>query len=450
MSAISRSVDNRTHINRRCEASNTLNDYAPKEETVFLSGGLTLAHGELVQAALRGMGYRFISLDEPDFESFRLGKIYGNKAQCNPTYFTVGNLIKYLTHLRDEEKMPTEEIIRRYVYITAGGCGPCRFGMYVTEYKKALRDAGFEGFRITSFDHEKGIFQGEDADGLIDYTPAFFIRLAKAVLVGDVLNLIGYQIRPYERTAGETDRVLARCRRDVAKSFERNRALLPVLWRCRRTLQGIARDTSLRKPRVMVIGEFWASLTEGDGSYGLYRFLESEGAECIPQPIVNRLLLNIWDAKYAAMQRAALPGEKAVDFSPLKTRALIAAADKAVRWHFALYARILGLTRYRLPDMDKLADLAKGYYNLECNGGEGHLEVAHLLEAVKEDLADLVISVKPFGCMPSSGVSDGVQSLVTARYPEANFLAIETSGEGAANFYSRVQMALFKAKEKMK
>jgi predicted nucleotide-binding protein (sugar kinase/HSP70/actin superfamily) len=49
--------------------------------------------------------------------------------------------------------------------------------------------------------------------------------------------------------------------------------------------------------------------------------------------------------------------------------------------------------------------------------------------------------------MPSSGVSDGVQALVTARYPQANFLSVETSGEGAANFYSRVQMALFKAKE---
>ncbi len=49
--------------------------------------------------------------------------------------------------------------------------------------------------------------------------------------------------------------------------------------------------------------------------------------------------------------------------------------------------------------------------------------------------------------MPSSAVSDGIQSLVTNRFPEANFLSIETSGEGAANFYSRVQMALFKAKQ---
>jgi predicted nucleotide-binding protein (sugar kinase/HSP70/actin superfamily) len=48
--------------------------------------------------------------------------------------------------------------------------------------------------------------------------------------------------------------------------------------------------------------------------------------------------------------------------------------------------------------------------------------------------------------MPSSGVSDGVQSLITARYPEAIFTAIETTGDGEVNVQSRIQMDLFKAR----
>jgi len=60
----------------------------------------------------------------------------------------------------------------------------------------------------------------------------------------------------------------------------------------------------------------------------------------------------------------------------------------------------------------------------------------------------MVISIKPFGCMPSSGVSDGVQALVTARFPEVEFLAVETTGDSAVNAYSRVQMALFRARAK--
>jgi hypothetical protein len=55
--------------------------------------------------------------------------------------------------------------------------------------------------------------------------------------------------------------------------------------------------------------------------------------------------------------------------------------------------------------------------------------------------------VKPFGCMPSSGVSDGVQSLISERYPGTIFCAVETSGDGAVNFQSRVQMYMFKARQ---
>ena len=38
------------------------------------------------------------------------------------------------------------------------------------------------------------------------------------------------------------------------------------------------------KPKVAIIGEFWAMTTEGDGNYRLQRFLESEGAEVDIQP----------------------------------------------------------------------------------------------------------------------------------------------------------------------
>src|SRR5690606_8557214 len=34
------------------------------------------------------------------------------------------------------------------------------------------------------------------------------------------------------------------------------------------------------------------------------------------------------------------------------------------------------------------------------------------------------------------------------RYPDAIFCAVETSGDGAVNFYSRVQMFLFKARQR--
>jgi predicted nucleotide-binding protein (sugar kinase/HSP70/actin superfamily) len=99
------------------------------------------------------------TLDVPDVESLQYGKEFGNRGQCSPTYFTVGNLVKHLVYLRDVKKIPTQQIIDGFIFLTAGGCGPCRFGMYVTEYRKALRDAGFDGFRVLTFQMAGGIQQ---------------------------------------------------------------------------------------------------------------------------------------------------------------------------------------------------------------------------------------------------------------------------------------------------
>jgi len=426
--------------------------YVPKKETIMLVGGLTILQDKLIETALHSIGENFVALPNPDFESFQTGKAFGNRGQCNPTYFTVGNLVKYLQNLRDEKGLSEKEIVSKYVFLTAGGCGPCRFGMYITEYKKALRDAGFEGFRITSFEHDKGIFQESEEDSLLNLSPTFFVTLVKAIIIGDIINLLGYKMRPYELEKGTTDAAIESCRLIVSEAFEKKKNLTLALWSCRKVLAEVKLNRLQPKAKVLVMGEFWAAMTEGDGNYNLHRFLEAEGAECIPQPIMNRLMLSIWEAerKLHKTEELAVESNKKIDFSNVKGRIMIKLAKAAVKTHFNIYAKAIGLHDYEIPNMEKLAALSEEYYTLDCEGGEGHLEVAHLIESVKDNLSHLTISVKPFGCMPSSAVSDGVQSLVTNRFPAANFLAIETSGEGAANFYSRVQMALFKAKQSAK
>ena len=123
-----------------------------REKHHAADSGLTMVHDYLVEAALTGLGYNVELIDVPDNDALRSGKEFGNRGQCNPTYFTVGNLVKYLIDLRDErDQSAPEDVVKKYVFLTAGACGPCRFGMYVTEYRKALRDAGFDGFRVMLF-----------------------------------------------------------------------------------------------------------------------------------------------------------------------------------------------------------------------------------------------------------------------------------------------------------
>ena len=86
-----------------------------RSSTTILMGGLTFVHDQLTKACLEGLGYQVEALPVPDTESLHAGKEFGNRGQCNPTYFTVGNLIKYLIHLRDVEGVPVNRIIEDYV-----------------------------------------------------------------------------------------------------------------------------------------------------------------------------------------------------------------------------------------------------------------------------------------------------------------------------------------------
>jgi predicted nucleotide-binding protein (sugar kinase/HSP70/actin superfamily) len=424
-----------------------------RPHTTLLVGGLTLAHDYLIEGALRGQGYDVRALDCPDNDALRHGKEFGNRAQCNPTYFTVGNLVKELIRLRDQEGMSPQDIVNRYVFVTAGACGPCRFGMYVTEYRKALRDAGFDGFRVMLFQQTGGLKQATGDELGLRFDPPFFIALCKALLAGDLINLMAYRIRPYEVEPGATDRAMQRSKDLAYAALEHGTSVLWALRQAKKAFAAVEVDRLRPKPKVAVIGEFWAMTTEGDGNYHLQRFLEQEGAEVDIQTLVNWLLYTIWEGRHDTLERMRLRGEDrgrwglaGVD-AGTRLGALFV-GELALRVAFRVFAAAIGLRGQHLPDMDEIARVGHSFYNNELRGGEGHMEVAKLITNVVHQKSHMTVSVKPFGCMPSSGVSDGVQSVVTERYPEAIFCAVETSGDGAVNFYSRVQMFLFKAKQR--
>src|SRR5262249_34663816 len=60
-----------------------------RDHTTILVSGLTMAQDLFVQHGLRGVGYKVQHMDCPDNEALRYGKEFGNRGQCNPTYFTV-------------------------------------------------------------------------------------------------------------------------------------------------------------------------------------------------------------------------------------------------------------------------------------------------------------------------------------------------------------------------
>ncbi|MDD5435847.1 MAG: hypothetical protein PH343_10505, partial [Nitrospira sp.] len=409
---------------------------AEQKDTTILFGGLTYTHDYLLEGALRGIGLNAKFLPIPDNDSFSIGKEYCNRGQCNPTYYTVGNLIKYL---KDLQEQGMEDVENKFAFLTAGSCGPCRFGMYEYEYRKALQEAGFPGLRVLLFE-QKGDFNQSNEVGL-EFRPSFFITLLKTIMAGDMINELGYKIRPYEVIPGETDKCIEKSRKILYSTLQNKQSIPKSLKEINKLFSAIQVDYSRIKPKVKITGEFWAMTTEGDGNYKLNRWLESEGAEVIAEPVSNWAEYVFWEHTQSAKDRIGIKKGAASSIIQLGI------AKFLFRRYYNSYRSKLGLRPEGLPSQQKIADYAKGYYNSRISGGESHMEVGKHIMSFKEKKAHLVVSVKPFGCMPSTQ-SDGVQAKVITDLKDSLFVSIETSGDGEVNVKSRVQMKLYEAKER--
>jgi predicted nucleotide-binding protein (sugar kinase/HSP70/actin superfamily) len=488
-------LDQAKHFHRPVERAFTADE---RSRVTILFGGFTWKHEDLIRAVFQGCGYNCEKLPVPDVAGFQTGKEFGNNGQCNPTYFTVGNLVQYLQFL-EKQGLSRQHILDNYVFFTAGSCGPCRFGMYEAEYRFALKNAGFDGFRVLLFKDSDGI-KAESGEPGLKFTVDFGFGMLNAMHLGDVINDLVYQIRPFEVKKGETDRVfretvdglcedlknrrpfeIEQLAPDWAKpKFKNNKILrntvnvfgkwhehmwgkdyLHALETARDKLNSIEVDRTRVKPVVKITGEFWAQLTEGDGNFHMFDFLEREGAQVLVEPIATWVAYLMYQAKAHAIAKWPVnrPHAKPKWYEAKKHFGNYIGLRKKLwgigagqrMWNFFYHRTIkhLGGISHQLVPQTELADMAHPFYNQFARGGEGHLEVGKNVYYTVHKLCHMVLALKPFGCMPSSQ-SDGVQSAVINKFKDMIFLPIETSGEGEVNAHSRVQMALGEAKVKAK
>jgi hypothetical protein len=161
------------------------------------------------------------------------------------------------------------------------------------------------------------------------------------------MNEMIFRIRPFELNKGETDRVFresvdALCHtlrtrkpfedhedlpswlsrriarhkgagwekslNSLGKVYEQlyGKAYKDVLHDCHERLSAIEVDRLRVKPVVKIIGEFWAQITEGDGNFNMFAFLEREGAHVLVEPIGTWIMYMMYQAKERARENCAV------------------------------------------------------------------------------------------------------------------------------------------------
>lgn len=464
-----------------------------RASTTVLFGGLSPTHDYLIEATLKALDVHAQRITPTKLEAFHTGREYCNNGYCNPSYFTVGNLINYLKDL-EHSGISKEDIIEHYVFLTAGCNAPCRFGMLETEYRMALQDSGFDGFRILVFQNEGGLNQSSNSNGL-EVTPEFFLALVNAINLADVINEIVYATRPYEIVKGQTEEVRQKALDYLYELLKNKKKIKLSGWRksifkklgivnsinfiylfidqisssyytnalkeVRKMFEQVKVDRFRSKTTVKITGEFWAMTTVGAGNFNMFKYLESEGAVLLIEPVASliQFLLSKGLLRHSNRREMSMKDgvehwwylrKRLANYVEYQKKYLrLKLGYKLFRREFARLQDALGAEHHMLIEQPLLQQLAKKYYNINIEGGEGYMEIAKNLYYHKQHLAHMVLSLKPFGCMPSTQ-SDGVQSAILELDRNMIFLPIETAAEGETNAQSRVLMSLSDAKLKAK
>ena len=425
-----------------------------REKTTILFGGLTWKHERLIQGVFHNLNYNAQPLPNVARPDLDAGKELIDVGACCPTIFTTGNLVNFLKS--EVATRGADDVKDKFVFLTAGACGPCRFGQYHQSYSMALEGLGLGDFRMFLLAQDQLDQSGSGESGLEINMP-LSLGLIWAILTGDALTDLEYLTRPYEVNPGETDRVLQKSVEYMYEAF-RNRPIYGKKWgvlawhflsgyfnkslrEVRRMWEKIEVDRLHMRPKVKITGEFWLQTHEGDGNYNIKRWLESEGAEVIAPPIA------VWLAYLLHTPIWRL--EKQLSTNPKVSRKI-----KLLRGVEALYnrtyngfRRALGNLPYELPDQEEIKQLATPFYHYELRGGEGHMLVGKALYAYKHKKAHMVCELSPYSCMPNT-MSIGSMANVLGQYPDLLYAPIEIKGDAEVHALSRCQMILTEAKKR--
>jgi predicted nucleotide-binding protein (sugar kinase/HSP70/actin superfamily) len=427
---------------------------ADREHTTVLFGGLTWKHERLVQAVLHNLGYRAEPLPNITRADLDAGKELIDVGACCPTIFTTGSLVSFLK--QEVAARGAADVANRYLFLTAGACGPCRFGQYQESYAMALDGLGLRDLRLLLFAQDQMDQSGAGEAGLEVNLP-FGLGLVYALLSADCLGDLEYQIRPYEVVPGQTEQVLKESVEELYQVFrarpDQGRKWRSLAWhlgsgyftgalrKVRRRWDAIEVDRLRVKPRVKITGEFWLQTHEGEGNYNIKRWLEGEGAEVVPPPVA------VWLDYLMHPAIRKLEHRHEVVKHPRLQALGVETISRLYRHTYRRLRQAAGDLPAELPDQEELRRLAEPYFHFELLGGEGHMLVGKALYAHHHKKAHMICELSPYGCMPNT-MSIGAMANVMGKFPELLYAPIEVKGDAEVHALSRCQMILTEAKKR--
>jgi predicted CoA-substrate-specific enzyme activase len=375
---------------------------------------------KLLAASLRHLGVKASAVPSPAANELKIGKGYSSCKECLPLVLTVGSLFDYLDKRADNNEL--------LVYFMPTSSGPCRFGQYNILIKNLIQKMRLENVTQISLTCVNG-YAGMGSD--------FSIRAFQTVIIADVLEDIYSAILTIAKDKESSMRIYHEVCEKIITSVEKDswKNLREKLREAACTLKKIEILQPLEQtPKAAMVGEIYVR-RDGFSRQYLVEKLALKGIMVKTAAVAEWIYFCDYLIKNELIASA---GKKGFIGSYIE-QFFKNSYEKTIK---GIFARS-GLYEARQVDVERVinnvSDLISPSLTVETI-----LTVGAAITEVVEDVEG-VISIGPFGCMPSR-IAEAVinakmneKKLETARdkkmvaevmrnHPSLPFIAIETDG----------------------
>ena len=402
-----------------------------EEQYTILCPQMSPIHFELIEPAMRSVGYNFVVLGNATKSSVDYGLKYVNNDACYPSLCVVGQFMEALESGKYDPN--------RTAIIMSQTGGVCRASNYIGFIRRALHKAGMDQVPVIS----------ANLSGLED-NPGFKVnlrtltRLAFACVFGDVFMKCLYRVRPYEAVPGSANALHEKWKEKVIAFLTTVKG--PSLHAVQSMCKDIIADfdklplRDVQKPRVGIVGEILVKYSPLANNH-LVDVLEQEGAEAEVPSLMGFMLYCFYNQIYKAKELG----------TSKKAAMLCRIGINAIQAFLGPINRTLAKSAHFTPftNIYETVEDAESIVSIGNQSGEGWFLTGEMVELIKSGTKNIVC-IQPFGCLPNHVVGKGVIKAIRRVYPDANITAIDYDpGASEVNQLNRIKLMLSTAQKNL-
>lgn len=385
-------------------------------------------HFRLLLNVFESYGYNIELLETTGPRIADTGLRYTHNDTCYPAVLVIG---QFIDAIKNGGHDPNKTALM--MFQTGGGC---RASNYISLIRKALAKAGYPQIPVISF----SLANIEKHSGF-HLTLPMLLRMAYALLCGDLLMTLRNQCRSVETRKGSTDELCAKwtgiLEKEMAKGSKASYKKVKDYYReIIKDFCALPRSKE-KRVKVGIVGEIYVKYSPLANN-SLEDFLVSEGTEVVVPGLLDFFMYcvynNLRDVELYGRGRIKRPAIE-LAFRILKNKQL------------DMINAIKENSDFTPPTpFGHTSTLANGYINTGAKMGEGWLLTAEMLELAESGVRNIVCA-QPFGCLPNHIVGKGMMKPIKEKNPDVNIVAIDyDAGATKINQENRLKLMLANAK----